>query len=308
MADMSPDLSLLGRVGFIGAGAAGSTLARVFAARGARITAVAARRPWNAEALVELLPPGAQALPPEDVPDVCDLIFLAVSDDAIPMLAAELPWRSGQGVVHLSGAQAADALTAVRARGALPAALHPLMTFPRTLRDLPADALLARLAGCAWALEAADDGLRRTLESLVAALGGRVIPLRPEDRVPYHIAAVFASNYVVALLGATADLWGTFGEPPETAVRALLPLVRAAVEGTAAHGPAQALTGPIARGDISTLSAHLAWLSAHAADPAVAPIRDAYLALARLALPLAEAKGTLPHEVLERMRTVIGSA
>jgi predicted short-subunit dehydrogenase-like oxidoreductase (DUF2520 family) len=308
MAETSPALSSLGRIGFIGAGAAGSALARVFAARGARIAAVAARRPWNAEALVELLPPGAQALPPEDLPDVCDLVFLAVSDDAIPTLAADLPWRSGQGVVHLSGAQAADALAAVHARGALPAALHPLMTLSPSLRDLPADALLARLVGCAWALEAADDGLRRALEAIVAALGGQPIHLRPEDRLPYHIAAVFASNYVVALIGGAAALWGMFGEPPGTAVHALLPLLRAAVENTAANGPAQALTGPIARGDAGTLNAHLAWLDAHAADPAIVPIRDAYLALARLALPLAEARGALPSEILERMRTLLGSA
>src|SRR5262249_43010558 len=150
-------------------------------------------------------------------------------------------WRRGQGVVHLSGARSAEALAAVRDRGACSAALHPLMTFPQALRDQPVEALLERLAGCVWALEAADNALRSRLETLVAALGGQVFSLRPEDRVPYHIAAVFASNYVVALLGAAAQLWRTFGAPRETALSALLPLLRAAVENLAVAGLPHAL-------------------------------------------------------------------
>jgi predicted short-subunit dehydrogenase-like oxidoreductase (DUF2520 family) len=306
MVESPLDLAALGRVGFIGAGAAGSALAAVLAARGARVVAVASRHAQRAEALTERLPPGARAMPTEQVPATSDLVILAVADDALPVLAAELPWRPGQGVVHLSGARSADILSAVRERGALPAALHPLMTFPVPEHGTSAETLLARIAGCVWALDAADVALRSSLESLIAALDGRVIWLRPEDRVPYHIAAVFASNYVVALLGAAAELWGTFGESSETAVAALLPLLRAAADQTAAAGPVQALTGPIARGDTSTLEAHLTWLDAHATDTHLAPIRDAYRALARLALPLAAAKGTHPPEAAARIKSLLG--
>src|SRR5262249_29260341 len=154
-------------------------------------------RPQRAEALAEVLPPGTRALPPEDVPDACDLVFLAVSDDAISTLAKELRWRHGQALVHLTGARPADALAAIREHVAHPGALHPLMTLTQTLPDQPTEALLARLSGCTWTLEADDATLRCALETLVAALGGQILYLHPEDRVPYHIAAVFASNYVV---------------------------------------------------------------------------------------------------------------
>ncbi len=307
MTESSPNLAALGRVGVIGAGSAGSALARVIAARGAHIEAVASRHARRAEALVARLPHGARVMPAEELPAVCDLIFLAVSDDALPLLAADLPWRTGQGVIHLSGSRSADVLADVIEHGAHPAALHPLMTFPRAENDTPVEELLARIAGCVWSLDVEDDALRHALESIVTALGGRAIRLHPEARVPYHIAAVFASNYVVALLGAAAQLWGAFGESSETAVSALLPLLRAAVEQTAANGPAQALTGPIARGDTGTIEAHLAWLDAHAADEALIAVRDAYRALAQLALPLAEAKGTLTPETLARMRVLFGS-
>lgn len=307
MPDTSSELAHLGRIGFIGAGAAGSTLARALAAQGARVTTVASRRPQRAEAVVELLPEGAQALPPEDVPDAADLIILAVADDAIIPLAERLPWRRGQVVVHLSGSRPASALDAVRERGALPAALHPLMTFPAALLEQPAEALVRRLHRCYWAVEADDAPARAALETLVAGLGGHALCLGAEDRVPYHLGAVFASNYVVALLGASARLWETFGVAPEEAIAALLPLARAAVESLGTVGLPGALTGPLVRGDAGTIGAHLAWLDGHAAtQPSLADVRDAYVALARLALPLAEAQGRSTQEAQEALRAQIG--
>lgn len=306
--DAATNFTALGRVGFIGAGAAGSTLARVLAARGARVTAIASRRPQRAEAVVELLPTGAQALPPEDVPDAADVIFLAVADDAITPLAERLPWRRGQIVAHLSGSQPAAALAAAASAGALPAALHPLITFPIALLEQPTEFLVRRLEGCYWALEAGDTRAAAAMAAMVAALAGHTLTLRPEDRVPYHIAAVFASNYVVALLEGSAKLWGAFGAPPEVAVTALLPLVRSAVESLGTIGLPGALTGPVARGDVGTITAHLNWLQAHTANPSLDPVREAYASLARLALPLAEAQGRLSPEALAALRALLESA
>ncbi|HLJ80748.1 MAG TPA: NAD(P)-binding domain-containing protein, partial [Ktedonobacterales bacterium] len=148
-------LASLGAIGIIGAGAAGTTLARALTAHGAQIAAVASRSRASADALAALLP-GARSIPPDDMPAAADLVLLAVSDAAITPLAETLPWRAGQGVAHLSGAHGAGALAAVTARGARPAALHPLMTFTRPAPDVPAEALLRRLSGCVWALEAED--------------------------------------------------------------------------------------------------------------------------------------------------------
>ncbi|GAC1450331.1 MAG: hypothetical protein PVSMB4_09160 [Ktedonobacterales bacterium] len=184
--------------------------------------------------------------------------------------------------------------------GAAVAALHPLMIFPRPA--VGADVALARLAGCTWALDAADDEIAARLESLVHALGGEVLRLASGERVPYHVAAVLASNYVVTLLGAAVSLWEGFGVDPDRALQALLPLLRATVENLATLGPAAALAGPVARGDASTVAAHLAWLRTRmAADragtaPDAAAVLAAYRALAELTLPLARARGSLSPE------------
>ncbi len=133
--------------------------------------------------------------------------------------------------------------------------------------------------------------------------------LSENDRIPYHIAGVLASNYVVTLIGAAVALWESFGEDASLAREALLPLLRASVENLAAMPPSAALSGPIARGDLGTLRAHLDWLaSAAQTSPQISALRDAYLALARLTVPLAEAKGTLAAERAAAIRALLDAA
>lgn len=303
------ELVSLGRVAIVGIGASGTALARALAARGATLVALGTRHPSDdgtARSLARMLPGLVRVLPPAEAATSGDLVFLALPDDALAAIARVVAWRPGQIVAHLSGSQGADVLAPVAERGAVPAALHPLMTFPRANLGEPVEALLARLAGATWAIEAADASAHARLERIVAALDGRSITLPPGARVPYHLAAVFAANYVVALLAASATLWESFGSSPEDAVRALLPLVRAAVDRLAADGLPHALSGPIARGDVGTVAAHLDWLNAHAAtDPDLEHILAAYLALAQLAVPLAEAKGTLTSERAAKMRALL---
>lgn len=304
-------LRALGRVGLIGAGAVATTLARALAARGAQVVAIASRQPERAAILAATLP-ACRSLP--DAPAVAaiaDLVLLAVPDDAIARLDAAVPWQAGQLVVHLSGARGASALAHAAAAGAAVAALHPLMIFPRPALD--AAAALARLAGCTWALDTSEPRASDQLEMLVAALGGRVVRLREDDRVPYHLAAVLASNYVVALLGAAVALWQDFGVAPPAALDALLPLLRASVENLAALGPAAALAGPVARGDASTIAAHLDWLAQPAAIPSArapvdaAALLAAYRSLAELAIPLAQARGSLTPDAAQALRALLGT-
>jgi predicted short-subunit dehydrogenase-like oxidoreductase (DUF2520 family) len=301
-------LASVGCVGIIGAGAVGTALARALAACGADVCAVASRHADRARALAERLP-DARALPAEVLVGEADLVLLAVPDGAIRPLAESLPWRAGQGVAHLCGAIGAEALAPAAARGARTASLHPLMTFTPAVATLPEAALRERLAGCSWALDAADAGLAATLEELVRALGGRAVRLGAEDRLPYHLAAVLASNYVVALMAGATRLWSAFGVAGDEALAALLPLLRGAVENLAADGLPQALSGPIARGDLDTVAAHLAWLREHArADAEMEALEAAYIALAEVTIPVAQARGTLSDAAAAQLRRLLSTA
>jgi predicted short-subunit dehydrogenase-like oxidoreductase (DUF2520 family) len=231
-----------------------------------------------------------------------------------------LPWHSGQSAVHLSGAKSVAALAASGEAGAQVAALHPLMTFPHVELDGSAALLLDRLNGCYWALESDAFALSEYLRQLVDALDGHLLILGHESRVPYHMGAVFASNYVVGLLGAACALWETFGIGQEEALQALLPLVHATVDSVKERGIPEALSGPVARGDTGTILTHLDWLEHYQQDARLRPesgaadvspaammesTADAYRALAQLALLLATQKQTVTPEQVASMRALL---
>jgi predicted short-subunit dehydrogenase-like oxidoreductase (DUF2520 family) len=307
VAEQHPFASM-GNWGFVGAGSLGSSLARALATKGADVTAVASRRPDRARELAAALPDCRVCLTAAEVVRACQVVALAVPDDAIVALDASLPWRAGQFAIHLSGALGLDPLAHATATGAHAVALHPLMTFPRP--EPSASAALARFAGCTWACEASDPSAAAAAHDIVHALGGRVVHLRAEDRVPYHLSAVLASNYVVTLLGTAVAIWQGLGLNAVDAREALVPLLRATVERLGEQGPAAALAGPIARGDEGTVAAHLAWLRAHSAagareDMDAGALRDAYLALARLTIPLACERGSLAADEAQRLRVML---
>jgi predicted short-subunit dehydrogenase-like oxidoreductase (DUF2520 family) len=303
---MSSDLAQLRRVGVVGAGAVGSAIARALAARGAHVVAITSRTVAHAQALAESIPSAMAVISADAVAAESETILVAVPDDAIATVAVATHWQAGQLVIHLSGAQGAEALASARALGARIAALHPLMTFPRATQAPAVETILRRLAGCSWAFEAYDEVSVDQCTAIVEALDGRAVRLTAADRAPYHMAAVFASNYIVTLLAVAVRLWGTFGARPETALAALFPLTNAAVEHLESVGLPDALTGPIARGDLGTLRTHLDWLTAHTTlTPELQRLRDAYIALARLTIPVALEQGSLSAETAEALSRLL---
>lgn len=267
------------RVAIIGAGRAGSVLARTWAARGIRIVAIASRTPEHAEALASAL--GSHLATPIQAAAQAELTVLAVPDDAIAATAgtlADLDWHD-KGVIHLSGAYTAAALEPLSARGAMTGSLHP--AYPFADRDMPA----RTLRGVTFALESHHPRLTEWLYDLVNAAEGRALLLRPEQKRLYHAALTLTSNYSVTLYAAGRRLLMEIGADGDTADGALMALLDGTLRNLRDRGVPDALTGPLVRGDIGTLEAHITALSA---QPDIA---SAYIALARLTLPLLKERG-----------------
>lgn len=261
-------------VGVLGAGRLGTTLALALARAGHAVGAVASREPTRAAELAERLP-DARALSPDALVARSAIVVLAVPDDAIATLAAGLKWRADQRVVHCSGALGLDVLEPARSAGALRGCFHPLQTFPERFGDP------ARLRAIAIGIEG-DSELDAELRALCRELGATPLSLAGVDRARYHAAAVFASNYVVALHAAAARAFAQAGLTPDAARAALAPLTAATADAIARLPLPHALTGPIARGDARTVEQHLRAL---AADPALHALY-AQLGAALLELPL----------------------
>jgi predicted short-subunit dehydrogenase-like oxidoreductase (DUF2520 family) len=268
------------RVAVVGIGRLGACLTRALALAGQHVSAIVSSNPERALALDEELQLGGVQVGVTEVAQHAELIFLCVPDDRISELALRLDVGPAHALVHCSGALDLTTLMAASARGAAVGVFHPLQSFS-------AGAAANRFAGIGVGVDALDSSsgsqpLRERLERLVEQIGAIPFSLAGVDRARYHVAAVFASNYVVALHAIAARIWQSAGLPAERARPLLAALTRGAADNITAHELASALTGPIARADTLTIERHL---QALAADPASLAL---YRALARelLELPL----------------------
>lgn len=247
-------------VGFIGAGALASTLAVALSAAGWKVDAVASRSHESAQRLARLIPGCHAETDPQAVADRCRITFLTVPDEAITKVASSIHWPQGRGVVHCCGAGTSALLSPAVTHGAISGSFHPLQTFvslstdedPTTLASLARE----RLKGITFAVEGAG-WLKQALESMASDLGAITIEVPPEHRPLYHASAVMSCGALVALLRSAAALWQAMGVDQQTAFQALLPLARTTLQNAAALGPEAATTGPVARGDVDTVRAHL---------------------------------------------------
>ena len=182
------------------------------------------------------------------------ILFLAVPDGAVRDMAARIaamhPPRE-LAVVHCSGALGLDALSALgeNPRGSF----HPLQSFPAP-RDRDA------FAGITIAVDSTTPHLLRRLRELARGLEAKPRRVRDAERVLYHAAAVFASNYVIASVAEGVRVLEAAGWKRDEAERALLPLVDGVVANLRRRGITRALTGPIRRGDAETVARHLSGL------------------------------------------------
>lgn len=288
------------RVGIVGAGRVGAVLGAALRRAGHDICAVSAVSDVS-RLRAEALLPGVAVLPMNEVVADVDLVLLAVPDDVLPTLVAGLVQtgsiHAGQFVVHPSGRYGIGVLDPARAVGALPLAIHPVMTFTGTSVDL------ARLADCPFGVTA-DDAVRPVAEALVVEMGGEPVWVPESARSMYHAAIVFGANYLMTVVLQSLELLRAAGiaEPQ----RLMAPLLSASLDNALRHGDA-ALTGPVARGDAQTVSDHLARLSDQ--SPVVT---DAYRALARLTADRALAAGLIDpaaaQELLGALATRTGGA
>ncbi len=284
------------RLGFIGAGVVGTALAKGLARVGYPVVAVASRSAERRRALADALPKADGVDTPQEVVDAADLVFLTVPDDAVAAVATSVAWHRGSHAVHCSGAASVDLLEPARAQGAAVGVFHPLQTFAS------ASQAEKNLRGSPFGIEASSGELLAILRGMAESLGGTPLVVSG-DKAVYHASAVVASNYLVALLDVASGLWKALGLSQEEGLRALLPLVRGTIENLESVGLPDALTGPIARGDVGTIERHLAALREVAPD--VLPV---YKELARRTIPIARAKGGLSDEAASRLSAILHSA
>lgn len=282
------------KVGIIGPGRTGTALACALVNAGHRVVAASAVSATSKDR-VRANFPGAQITDPAGVVRKADLVLLTVPDDVLAGLVGGLartgaPLR-GRLLAHASGAHGIAVLDEATRNGALPMAIHPVMTFTGRGDDVD------RIKGVCFGVTAPEP-LRAAAEALVIEMGGEPVFVPEENRALYHAALAFAANHLITLVAQAADLLRRAGA--DNPGRMLGPLLSAALDNALRFGD-NGLTGPVARGDDGTVAAHVRAIEQ--ADPRA---KTAYLALARLTADRAISAGLLRAEDAERLLDVLG--
>lgn len=279
-------------VALVGAGAVGSVLARRLVDSGYRIETVLSRRSTDAQALADRVGASAAGSLDEGVPPSVRLVMVCVPDDAIRSVAKSLasldhPWHETL-VAHTSGAHTAQILSPLSEHGADLLSFHPLQTFTP---DTPPSAFESIVIGIEGTTQAQAAG-----ETLAQALGARPVRLSAEDKVRYHSAAALASNGLVALMSVVQEVFDTAEVEASTALDLIGPLVEQTLANLQEAPPEEELTGPVARGDVETVEAHLEELSSTV--PHLIPL---YVALSTEMTRIAERGGQIDAEQAETL-------
>ena len=247
---MQPTLNI------IGAGHVGRVLGRLLASQYV-LQDVLTRSPASAQDAIAFIGAGSAAASPGAMRRA-DVWLLAVGDDQIAPVCAQLAAAqalAGAVVFHCSGARSSAALAAARQDGALTASVHPIRSFAD-----PAQ-VAADFDGTFCGIEG-DAGALELLTPALLAIGARLAPIDAAAKTVYHAASVFASNYLVTVLDAALRAYQAAGIPEHLARELARPLATETLANVFRLGPEQALSGPIARGDMDTVARQQAAIDA----------------------------------------------
>ncbi len=275
------------RVFIMGAGRAGRGLARALRASGVDVVGLHGR---HAASQPDLVTSG-------DIPnDIAraTTVLVTVRDSQLEDALAELaraPLAAGSVVLHASGSADPAGLATLRQRGHPTGTFHPLVPFIDPARA-------AERLGKSWIGIDGDEAALAAGGRLASVLGARTVHIPEGAKARYHAAAVVVANFPAVLLAIGERLLAGAGVPPSDARDALLPLLVAAVENLRGRPASEALTGPIVRGDVATIRAHL---DAIAGD---ARALEVYRLLSENALDLARIAGT-DEAALARMADLL---
>jgi predicted short-subunit dehydrogenase-like oxidoreductase (DUF2520 family) len=282
----------LPRLAVLGTGSVALAATRAYASAGGEVIALVSRAAERARAAAAQCGVTCASADPADAL-AAEVVLVAVTDGALGDVGrrlAALDGAAGPVFLHTSGALSGDALGGEPLRTG---SLHPLQTFTGS----DPERLAARLPGTHWFHEGAGPG---EAKRIVEALGGRFHPLAPGTKTLYHAGAAVLSNHTVALFDTAIRLFEAAGVRPRHSREPLLHLLAGTLANLQEEGLPSALTGPIARGDVETVEAHLAALREYARD-----LLPSYTALALRAIPLAVAKGGLDVDAAARLELLL---
>lgn len=268
------------RLGFIGLGKVGTTLAMAWHQVGVPVVSLYSRheelsraKQFNA----------CWCTDPAQVVDKADVTFLSVTDSAIAQVTEQLVATradlTDKIILHCSGAHTSAVLCPLMELQAQIGSLHPSLPFAEPSLTLP------KLEGSVFVLETPFPAVVEVCQTLCGRLGVQLAYIEASMKPLYHVALVYASNYTVTLYSIAERLLEQLDFNQSERSQILKTLLDATVQNILQHGATHALTGPLVRGDANTVEAHLEILPTHS-------LHELYRLLALETFPLLMKRGT----------------
>lgn len=291
MTEMSRDT-----IAILGMSKVGMAIGFLLRSTGYKVAAIASRSPLSLKQGMSYTG-GLPFTSFSEAASCADCIFITTSDDAIASIcdtiASEGSIKPGKKVIHMSGVGGLGLLDAARRSGAHIASIHPLQSFADV------EGAIKNIPGSTFGITS-DNEINQWAVQLVKNLGGIPFFISDTDKPLYHAAACIASNYLTTLIHMVEVMYESLGLSHEDALHAFWPLVKGTIRNIEEKGTIQALTGPIARGDIGTLKKHIEAL--HLKLP---NLLRAYSILGILTTDLGLEKKTLSPQGAEHMRKLL---
>ena len=298
MQNKNPDMIDFPTLSIIGPGRVGTAIGVLAARAGYSIAAVGGRHMKRTVQAAQRIGKNVRACTMPEAAKSANLVFITVSDDAIEQVCSDIAnqnaFNQNSIVIHCSGALSSDILSTARNNcQCFVSSMHPLQTFPTV------DCAVEKLKGTYCFYEGDEEGFA-VIENLAKRIGLQPVQINSSSKILYHTAAVFACNYLVALMDAAMKLAQLAQIDRSIAWSAFEPLVVSTIRNIAEVGPAQALTGPIARGDIETIAVHIEKLEL--VEPYLASI---YRTMGRHTVNIAVRRGSITKEKANEIRNLL---
>ncbi len=277
------------KIGIIGAGKVGISIAYVLKQKGINVVAVSDVNETSMHKAKEYLGEDVfYTFDNAEVIKLSDVIAVTTQDRIIGDVAVEISNRmeqlDGKLFFHTSGAYPASLLKPLELKKAYTGSLHPLQTFPdinSAINVLPDTFIF---------IEGSEDSID-ILRRIGNNIGSNVIRIEGQQKLLYHLCAVIVSNLLCSLLYTGEDIMNKIGID----LSPFFPIIKATLNNIENKGPIMSLTGPIVRGDIDTVLSHLK------AMEGMDLYKTVYKSLSLVALKMAKERCDFSEELLDKL-------
>lgn len=284
-------------VAIVGCGKVGTALALFLNRAGYQIVGLASKSLASAKRTARLVESDRFSDVPWEITASADVVFITTPDGAIADTCSRIAQNQGFAdhavILHCSGALPSTILSSAGKYNASTGSMHPLQSFAAVEYSTnPFDGIIISIEGEKAALD--------TAQKISSDLGGRSVTILTDAKMLYHASAVTASNYLVTLLNLAFMLIGEAGIADRDAFKVLKPLIDGTLANIEKVGIPQALTGPIARGDIETVERHVREIGLKAPR-----LLSFYQALGFHTIEIAVARGTISETSAQALRRIL---